>query len=131
MARIVDNLLAYLIAQGVVTTAGTDGFIGELTEGGADNIVALDQTGGVSPDRYIPTEEPTIQVTVRNTSYADGWDKINAIFALLHKKNDALVLESGGVDIMSCFALQSPQHIGEDENTRHIFTCNFVFKVRK
>ncbi len=131
MARLVDNLLAYFVTQGIVATPGTDGFIGGLVEGGQDNVVSIDQTGGALPDRDIPTEEPTVQVSVRNTDYDAGLDKITSIYDALHQKRDDLVLEAGGVDVMTCFAMQSPVHLGKDENTRHIFTCNFVFKVRK
>ena len=125
--RLITNLATYLQAQGI-GTGGTDLFIGRLPE--VDNCIMLDQTGGVEPDRDLPIEKPTIQVTVRNTDYTDGFDKLKSIYDLLHQKKDDLVLESGGVDIMIVNALNEPSHIGEDESSRHLWTCTFVFNLR-
>ena len=129
MARLLDNLTTYLIAQGVCTKAGKDIFIGMLPEK-QDNALKLEQTGGLEPDRYLPIEQPTVQVMVRNTSYPDGLDKAKAVYDALHRKGDDTVLASGGVDMMTCFAIQEPFHLGLDENNRHLFVVNFVFKLR-
>jgi hypothetical protein len=125
--RLITNLATYLQAQGIAT-GGTDLFIGKMPE--VDNCILLDQTGGIEPDTYLPVEKPTIQVTVRNTDYTDGMDKLKTVYDLLHQKKDSLVLESGGVDVMIVSALNEPSHIGEDENSRHLFTCSFIFQLR-
>lgn len=129
MARLLDNLAAYLVAQSICTKVGKDVFIGLLPEK-QDNGVKLEQTGGIEPDRDIPIEQPTVQVMVRNKAYPDGLDKAKAIYDALHRKGDDLVLEAGGVDVMTCFAMQEPFHLGLDENSRHLFVVNFVFKLR-
>ena len=129
MARLLDNLAQYLVDQGICTKEGKDVFIGMLPEK-QDNGVKLEQTGGVSPDKYLPIEQPTVQVMVRNSSYPDGLDKAKAIYEALHRKGDDLTLEAGGVDVMTCFAIQEPFHLGMDENSRHLFVVNFVFKIR-
>lgn len=123
----IENLATYLEDQGIGTKA-SDIFIGRMPE--VDNCIMIDQTGGVEPDRYIPIKKPTVQIMVRNTDYTNGLDKIKEIYDLLHQKRDDLVLESGGVDVMLVDAMQEPTHIGEDDNERHIFTCNFVFRLR-
>lgn len=129
MARLLDNLAQYLVDEGICTKKGKDVFIGVLPEK-QDNAVKLLQTGGLSPDHYLPIEQPTVQVTVRNTAFPAGLDKAKAIYDALHRLGDDAVLETGGVDVMTCFAIQEPFHLGQDENQRHLFVVNFVFKLR-
>jgi len=129
MARLVDNLATYLVSQGICGAKGTGIFIGDLPEK-QNNAVKIEQTGGVEPDKYLKVEQPTVQVMVRNTSYPNGLDKIKEIYDALHQQGDDLVLEAGGVDVMTVFALQEPTHIGKDANNRHLFVVNFVFKLR-
>lgn len=127
---LITDLSTYLQTNGI-GTEGTNLFIGRLPEVDGQNVVVmLDQTGGVEPQKDLPIITPTVQVTVRATTYSGGIAKINAIYTLLHRKDDSLVLVLGGVDVMNCFALQEPTHLGEDDSGRHLFTCNFVFKLR-
>lgn len=126
--RFIDNVATYLAANSIGTVA-TDLFIGILPPT-PDNAVMVDYTGGLEPDRYAPVRKLTVQTTVRNTDYDDGYDKIQAIFDLLHRKLDDLELETGGVDVMEVMALQEPTFIGQDETNRYVFTCNFLFMVR-
>lgn len=128
MARLVENLATYLQAQSIGTKA-TDLFVGTMPDA-LDNCIMIDQSGGVSPDRYLPVTKPTVQISVRNTDYLTGLDKITAIYNLLHQKGDNLALEAGGVDVMRIDALAEPGHLGQDDSQRHIFTCNFVFRLR-
>lgn len=128
MARLVENLATYLQTQGIGTKA-TDIFVGMMPDI-PDNCIMIDQTGGVAPDRYLPVSQPTIQISVRNSSYLDGLDKAKAIYNLLHKEDDALVLEASGVDVMVIDAMGEPAHIGQDTNSRHLFSMNFAIKLR-
>lgn len=128
MPNLIENLAEYLEDNSIGTVA-TDIFIGGLTDS-PDNQINLNQTGGVQPNRQNPIKQPTIQVTVRNTAYDTGLNKITAIYDLLHQANDSVVLEAGGVDMMTCFAMQEPTHLFKDESDRHVFVCNFVFMLR-
>lgn len=128
MANLVENLAQYLEDNSIGTVA-TDIFIGGLIDT-PDNQISINQTGGVEPNRENPIKEPTIQILVRNTDYANALNKITAIYDLLHQANDSVVLEAGGVDLMYCFALQEPAYLLLDTSNRHIFTCNFVFQLR-
>lgn len=129
MAGLLENLAAYLVTQGICSKEGSDLFIGTFPETDG-NAVKLEQTGGIEPDKYLPIQQPTVQAMVRNSSYSDGLDKMTAIYDALHRKGDDLALESGGVDVMTCFALQEPYHLGQDDNSRHLFVVNFAFKLR-
>lgn len=128
MARLVENIASYLQAQGQGTKA-TDIFIGKMPDA-LDNAIMVDQSGGVSPDKYLPVKKPTVQISVRNTSYLTGLDKITAIYNLLHQKGDDLALEIGGVDVMRIDAMGEPGHLGQDDSERHIFSCNFIVRLR-
>lgn len=123
------NLAEYL-EDNAIGTVGTDMFISTMPDS-TDNCIMIKDTGGVEPDHYLPIIQPTIQVLVRNSDYTNGMTKINAIKDLLHQKLDDCILEIGGVDVMTCFAMQEPTHLGMDDNERHMFSCNFVFKIRK
>lgn len=128
MARLVENIASYLQAQGIGTKA-TDIFVGLMPDT-QDNAIMIDQSGGVTPDKYLPVKKPTVQISVRNTGYLTGLDKITAIYNLLHQKGDNLALEIGGVDVMRIDAMGEPGHLGQDESARHIFSCNFVVRLR-
>lgn len=127
MAFIFD-LAEFLQTNGIGTQA-TNLFIGGLPAS-PDNCVSIDQSGGLEAERELPIEQPTVQVFVRNSDYTTGLAKIKAIYDLLHQANDTVVLKGGGVDLMTAFAMQEPYHMGVDGNARHLFVCNFVFKLR-
>ena len=128
-----DNVSQYLITQGIATAEGTDIFIGSLPDSDAstfDNAILIRDTGGAEPDKHLPIKQPTIQILVRNVNYDTGYNKAKAIRDALHQKLDNTVLEVGADDVMTIFAMQEPTHLGMDESNRHLFTCNFIFKVR-
>ena len=127
MARLVENLATYLQSQGIGTKA-SDIFVGLMPDN-QDNAIMIDQSGGV-PEKYLPVRKSTVQISVRNTSYLTGLDKITTIYNLLHQKGDDLVLDAGGVDVMRIDALGDPGHLGQDESGRHIFSSNFVVMLR-
>ena len=54
-----------------------------------------------------------------------------SIFNLLDREDDRLVLKAGGVDVMQVNALSEPNHLGQDTSSRHLFTINFVFMLRR
>lgn len=127
MDTLLEDLQDYLEDNGIGTTS-TDLFIGKL-EGEPDDQIALFSTGGLAPDVDVPIAKPTVQVLVRNTDYATGWQKAQDIFNLLHQQYDTL--EMGDTDVMKIDALQEPTPLGKDTNERHVFTCNYIFWVRR
>lgn len=128
---LLENIAEFL-EDNEIGTRGTDIFIGFLGDDGTiDNAVMIDQTGGVQPDRDLPISKPTVQIMVRDKDYTAGLSKLQTIFNLLHGAHDNLVLAAGGVDIMRIYAMNEPQHVERDEEERDIFTCTFVFQLRK
>lgn len=125
---VIDDVYTY-IGEQTSLTAGTDLFKSRQTEE-PENQTVVYNTGGFEPDRYLPTEEPTFQVLVRNKSYQTGATLAQTIFELLNRvANQQLV--DGGIYFYYIFGMQSPAHIGRDERGRHEFSINFVCKIRQ
>jgi len=131
MAQLLENIAEYLETEGI-GTRGEDIFVGYLVdEIGNDDIVMIDQIGGVTPDVDLPIAKPTVQIIVRNKDHAAGLSKMQEIFELIHGKHDDLVLAESGTDIMRAYAMNEPQHLDRDDEGRDLFTCTFVFQYRK
>lgn len=113
------------VTQNIFVGRKVDSDLGEL-----DNIVVLYETGGVPQDMYLPTKEVTFQVYVRNSSYAAGRAKIEAVRSALHQViGDTL----GSTYFYNIFAQSAPGHIGRDEpetGGREEFSINFIAKYR-
>lgn len=128
MEDFIEQITEYLEDQGI-GTRGDDLFI-EGFFGDGDNQIMVDHTGGVEPDRDIPIAYPTLQVSVRNTSYNEAQETMYEIFRLFHRKHEYALVD-GGLSIQMSMAMSEPTHILHDEQDRHIFSCNFVFYVRR
>jgi hypothetical protein len=124
----INDVYTYLDAQ-TSLTAGTDLFKSRLTES-PNNQVVIYNTGGLEPDRYLPTADPTFQILVRNTSYATGQSLVNDIVEALHQKTN-IELVSGSKYFYYIFLMYEPEHIGRDDKGRHEFSINFVCKYRR
>jgi hypothetical protein len=131
MSQLLENIAEFL-ENNDLGTRGETIFVGYLPDDvGVDGMISIDQTGGVSPDVDMPIGKPSVQIMVRTLNYDDGMSKIQQIFELLHATHDDFVLIEDGVDIMRVFALNEPQHYDRDEAGRDIFSCTFVFQLRK
>lgn len=124
----INDVYTYLDAE-TDLTAGTDLFKSRLTES-PNNQVVIYNTGGLEPDRYLPTADPTFQILVRNTSYATGQSLVNDIVEALHQKTN-IELVSGSKYFYYIFLMYEPEHIGRDDKGRHEFSINFVCKYRR
>ena len=62
MSVLINDVADYLEDQGIGTVA-TDIFCGYLPDGPSDAVdcIAVLDTGGSEPDKYLPTKEPTFQ----------------------------------------------------------------------
>jgi len=125
---IINDIYTY-IGQETSLTAGTDLFKSRQTESPNNQVVIYD-TGGLEPDRYLPTADPTFQILVRNTSYSAGQSIVDEIVEALHQKEN-IELVTGGTYFYYIFLFNSPAHIGRDDKGRHEFSINFVCKIRR
>ena len=105
---------------------GTSLFIGHQPES-PDEVVAIYATGGVEPDRYLPTADPTIQLIVRASDYETGHDRAQEIADALHRLTNQTL---GDFYIYYSFLLGEPAHIGRDKRDRDEFTINLHLKIR-
>lgn len=108
---------------------GTDLFISRQSDS-PDNQVVIYNTGGLEPDRYLPTADPTFQIIVRNVNYQNGQNKVNEIVEALHQLVN-IQLEKDGTYFFFIMLMSEPAHIGRDDKGRHEFSINFVCKIRR
>lgn len=97
--------------------------------------VMIKQTGGnFLPDgKALGYDEPTLQVLVRGTKDPrSGAALAQALYDHYHGLH-AVTLDPAGeaVRLIDCSSLQSgPEHIGTDENDRHMYSLNLALHVR-
>ena len=92
------------------------------------NITVLD-TGGETPDIYLPTTAPTFQVFIRAKDYTTGKAKVDAIRTALHQqKNTELI--TGETYFYYIFLKAEGGHLGRNEAGRDEFSMNFYTKTR-
>lgn len=128
---LVEDLRTYLINNNKITADNS--FIGNFpdTENDlADNIIFIRNTGGLEVNRYLPIKDLTIQISGRNSDYDAGYAVLSEIRNLLHGLTDLVELAENGVDVMNCFAMQEVSYVGMDESDRHLFSVNFIFRLR-
>lgn len=111
-----NEIGSYLEQKGI-GVVGNDIFFAQVPEN-PDDIIAIFETGGFEPELLFDKviEYPTFQIWVRGLDYETARSKIQAIFELL----------SGNTEIYPLIhAMQSPVSLGQDEQNRWEFSCNF------
>jgi len=94
---IIDDIYTYLGEQHITgLAAGTSLFKSRQTDTPADQTVIYN-TGGLEPDRYLPTADPTFQILVRNTNYANGEALVASIVDELHQKENVQLVATTGI----------------------------------
>lgn len=115
---------------GVFDEVGTNGtiyisFIPQMP----DAVIGIFSTGGAIADGKIPYDLPTVQIIVRDTNPAAGFEKGKEIYNLLHGFHHDYFI-AGGNWVLNCRGIQSqPIHIGRDENERHEYSLNFELEI--
>jgi len=126
---LIDDIAQHLHNQGV-GSLGTNLFKSYTPESPDACVTVLD-TGGVEPDRDLPTEDPTFQVFIRSSSYAAGKTKLDAVRTALHQQeNTQLGLGSSASYFYYIFAIAEGGHLGRDDVGRDIFSINFRCHIR-
>lgn len=124
----ISDIASYLAENGIGSIGNTI-FKSRLPDI-PDNCISIYETGGLAPDRYLPTADPTFQIIVRNKTYSAGKSKMDDIVDLLHQKTNS-TLVTGGFYFYYIFLMGEPAHIGVDKKDRDEFSANFVCKVRR
>jgi hypothetical protein len=124
---LLDDLGQYLHNNGVGVLS-TSLFKGKMPPD-PDNVVALFDTGGQTPNPDIPLKEPTFQVIVRNNSYSAGKAILDTVRSLLHQQSNVQLIPNGTY-IYFILLISEGGHIGRDENQREEFSINFRCRTR-
>ncbi|WP_020615742.1 minor capsid protein [Paenibacillus daejeonensis] len=93
-------------------------------------------TGGFEAHGYVPTERPTFQVVVKGKSYKTN--PANMVGAASYAKQLIKHLHrrvnyaAGSSHVFSSTAVQpNPIHLGLDNDSRPMYSTNFIFYVRE
>jgi len=123
---LIEQVATYLQDDFDLGTIGTDIFIGFMPES-PDACIAVLDTGGTEPSRYLPIESPTFQAFIRATNYDNG-KAVLATVRGLHGKYGELV--SGEDHFMLLHAISEGGHVGRDEQGRDLFSIIFTCRTR-
>lgn len=119
-----EDIAQYLVDGEIFSAVGTDIYIGQMPDT-PDTSAKVTPTTGRPPVLVGEAEIPGLQITVRNSVFQTGYDKINDVMKQLHRTT---VPEITGTTRNYYFmeALGSPSYIGMDEKQRHLFTLNIL-----
>jgi len=121
-----EDVKDMLVAASLGLTFATNLFIGrEPTK--PNNCVTIFDTPGFPPQLTLDAAGrdyyyPSVQIRVRNTSYADGWALANNIMVSLHGR---VYETSGGTLYTTVYCSSGPALLDWDENNRARFIVNF------
>lgn len=122
---LIDDIATYL-QDNSVGTIGVDLFKSYAPDSG-DNIVCVLDTGGLRPDIYIPTKEPTFQIFIRSSSFSSGKSKLDTVRSLLHQKK---AVTYGSTFFYFIHAISEGGHLGRNERGLDEFSINFQCRTR-
>lgn len=92
-----------------------------------DNCIAIIETGGLEPDKELPTKEPTFQVIIRGTSYNSARSKMLQVRSSLHQRKNEFI---GSTFFFFILLTAEGGHIGRDDLGRDEFSLNFRARTR-
>jgi len=120
----------YLVAQSQGTFAAPTGWsinIGRWADV-PDTVILVNHTGGRNPFPHLLYNEPSVQVAVRGSKsgYEAARTKIRQIVNVLLGFTSQTL--QGDV-YRSCNQIGDVSYLGQDDNTRPIFSANFWFVV--
>jgi hypothetical protein len=126
---VMDSVLQWLESNGVGSQAAPNPtlFVGGFPVEGPDDCLTLLESGGMAPenihDQPAPAySRPGLQIMSRAKSYKNARDKAwEAYNALVQVQNQAI----GSVVFLKIEPRQTPFNIGQDDNSRELFSCNF------
>lgn len=121
MSSLLDDVAGYLEDAGL-GTVGTTIFKSYMPDAANSGLCVLD-TGGIMPDKELPTRSPTFQILVRGVTYTAGLAKIDAVRDTLHQIKNATI---GNTFFYYILAQGEGGHIGRNERGLDEFSMNFL-----
>lgn len=125
MAYLVDDIAQYLV-DGSIGTIGTNIFKSYMPDAVDTGLAVLD-TGGVQPDKELPTKKPTFQIFIRASDYITGRAKLDLVRARLHQIKNTTI---GNTFFYYIHAQSEGGHLGRNERGLDEFSINFIALTR-
>jgi len=120
--------VAEYLEDNSIGTVGVDIFVDFLPDDD-NNVIAIYNTGGETPDIDIPVGNPTFEVLVRNESTATAYSKITSIVNLLHQKYNLELIADGNYYYYILLTGEI-NLLGKDEKQRSEYSANFRTQTR-
>ena len=126
--------IGYLIASNSTAwTTGTNLFKGYEPANAPDTSTFLHEHAGPPPEFVFSSstpawEQPRLQVVNRSTDYQTAMNNAQAHYKLLIGQVNTILKPSSsatGVTYLNIEAVQSPFYLGQDDNARHRYGCNY------
>jgi hypothetical protein len=132
MFREICTLISGLTGFAIGTTIQA----GRYAQNAPVRCALVQESGGAT--HFYPNEDMVdagIQILTRAESYTAARDDAWTAFRALHGTSGWNMPRLDGVSgedylVATVEALASPQYLGEDDNRRHLFSVNFVFRVQ-
>lgn len=106
---------------------------GHVVQNAPVRMTLIQETGGEANWYLMPEQiEPTIQVLTRAETYLTAREDAYTVFNALHQiATWPLPQYESGIDylVYSIEALAVPQYLGVDDNRRHLFSTNYIFRI--
>lgn len=125
MSNLQIDLAQYLIANGIGTGDGNDIFR-DFTPDTPDNIVVFYEYAGSPVIGPIDAANRSIQVRVRDKSYASARSRIHQIYRLLHTPEESVKIGLPNGRWMIGTARQTPYKLMEDSAKRTVYAFNYA-----
>lgn len=126
--------ICQLIADLTGWTIGTKLQVGHLKQTAPVRYVLIQESGGAT--NYWPNEDVAdvaIQVLNRAATYFEAREDAYAVYNAVHGTAGWNLprMEGSGEDYlaMTVEAIYLPQYLGVDDNNRHIFSTNYIFRM--
>jgi len=98
--------------------------------------ILIQETGG-GVNFYCPDMvDMMVQVLCRAEKYSEAREDAWAVFNAIHGTSNWELPRLDGLSgedylAMTVEALAAPQYLGEDDNRRHLMSCNYVFRMEQ
>ena len=108
--------------------------VGHLLQSAPERYVLVQETGGEA-NFYCPDMvDMLIQVLCHAETYFEARDDSYAVFEAIHGTSGWNLPGIGGNPdylAMTVEALAVPQYLGVDDNRRHLFSTNYIFRMEE
>lgn len=129
MATLLEDIVSYIIAQGLATADGVDIFR-DFSPDLPDDVVAVYEYAGNPTTKGVGCRVRSIQITTRSASAATAQGKANSLYNVLDQAEESILTLVPGRDVIAV-ARQTPYKIMVDANKRLIYGFNIAMTTQQ